>query len=195
MTSVNCALNVTWTTMVEVFWWQVYCILYICVLYYKLLVGITTLFFSFWHIWRIRFSPTCPKCSLQERSARFLVIAQWETPHSGSSSTLILPGSSVAEYADLSTPLDETRVWDSWRVFGVSMSVSLISVGGVTALAALAWLQMKHSLLYLTFGAKMKEKDFLFRGTVSQLRICMTNREIKLKYLSEELVIVELMFI
>lgn len=58
-------------------------------------------------------------------------LTQWE-----SSSTLILPGSSVAEYADLSTPLDETRVLDSWRVFGVPMSVSLITAGGVTALTA-----------------------------------------------------------
>lgn len=77
---------------------------------------------------------TCPECSPQERSARFLVIARCETQHSGSSLTLILPGSSVAEYADLSTALDETHVWNCWRVFGVSMPVGLITTGGVTAL-------------------------------------------------------------
>lgn len=52
----------------------------------------------------------------------------------GGSSTLILTGTSVAGYADLSSPLDETRVFDSWRVFGVSMSASASATGAVTAL-------------------------------------------------------------
>lgn len=63
-------------------------------------------------------------------------MSQCETQHSGSPLTLILPGSSVAEYADLSTPLDETHSWDSWRVFRVFMSLSLITAGGVTVLTS-----------------------------------------------------------
>lgn len=56
---------------------------------------------------------TCPKYTPQERSARFLIIGWCEAQHSVSSSTLILPGTSVAENADLSTRLDETHGFDS----------------------------------------------------------------------------------
>lgn len=55
--------------------------------------------------------------------------------HSGSSSTPTLTGTLAAEFADLSSPLDETRVFDSWRVFGVSMSASASTAGAVTALS------------------------------------------------------------
>lgn len=60
--------------------------------------------------------------------------ARWsQARRGGSSSTPTLTGTSAAEFADLSSPLDETRVFDSWRVFGVSMSASASTAGAVTA--------------------------------------------------------------
>lgn len=60
---------------------------------------------------------------------------QPKTLHRGSSSTMILPGSMEAEYADLSTPLNEESIWEFKMASCASMSILLFSALNGTALA------------------------------------------------------------